>query len=199
MDLAHFSPWPKTTQSPAVVFLFVARLLSEKGIREFAAAARMLKNEGQNAEFRVLGSPDAGNPTSIKAIEITNWVQEGLFHYYGFVDDVRPAMAESDVIVLPSYYREGVPRSVLEGMAMAKMIITTDNVGCRDTVEDGKNGFIVPPRDIEALAAAMKKVLKLSENDINRMGTYSRQKVENEFADQYVLPQYMALVQEFLP
>ncbi len=198
IDLEHFSPRPKSSLSSGIVFLFVARLLSEKGIREFAQAARMMKSEGYNAEFRVLGSTDAGNPTSIEAAELTQWLNEGILQYYGFVDDVRPAIAEADVLVLPSYYREGVPRSVLEAMAMGKMIITTDSVGCRDTVEDGKNGYLVPPRDAFALAEAMKKTLALSEAQILAMGQNSREKVEREFADGFVLPRYLGLVRGVL-
>lgn len=196
IDLQHFAPWPKTTSSPSKrIFLFVARLLAEKGIREFAAAARIMRLENRDAEFWVLGSTDTGNPTSIHSAELNKWIDEGIFQYRGFVDDVRPVVAEADVLVLPSYYREGVPRSVLEAMAMGKMIITTDNVGCRDTVEDGKNGYLVPPRDVPALVEAIQKTMALSATQIQQMGKYSRQKVEREFGDQLVLPQYLTLIQ----
>jgi len=114
------------------------------------------------------------------------------------VGDVRPAIAEADVLVLPSYYREGVPRSVLEGMAMGKMIITTESVGCRDTVEDGENGYLVPPRDAGALAEAIKRTLALSEAQIQAMGQKSREKVEREFSDGMVLPRYLELVRGIL-
>lgn len=198
IDLEHFAPRKKLKESKGIVFLFVARLLSEKGIREFAQAARMVLSEGHQAEFRVLGSTDPGNPTSIEAHELTAWVKEGILQYNGFVDDVRPDIAEADVLVLPSYYREGVPRSVLEGMAMAKMIITTDSVGCRDTVEDGVNGYLVPPRDVQALASAFKKTLELSQIQIELMGEKGREKVVREFGDGMVLPRYLELVKEGL-
>lgn len=198
IDLNHFSPREKTEAPTAKIFLFVARLLAEKGIREFAAAAQLLRAKGMQAEFWVLGTTDDGNPTSIQASEIAEWVAEGAIQYYGFQDDVRPAIANADVLVLPSYYREGVPRSVLEGMAMGKPIITTDNVGCRDTVENGQTGFLVSPRDVVALAAAMEKMLEMTAAQIQEMGRKSREKVVREFADGFVLPRYLALIRELL-
>ncbi len=198
VDLEHFSPRAKPGISEKMVFLFVARLLSEKGIREFVAAAKLLKNKGVSAEFRVVGSTDSGNPTTIREEELNAWIREGVIQHLGFLDDVRPAIAASDVLVLPSYYREGVPRSVLEAMGMAKPIITTDNVGCRDTVEDGKNGFLIPPRNVPALAEAMEKAIALSPVQRMEMGRLSRQKVETEFGDEWVIPRYLRLVREVL-
>ncbi len=195
IDLNHFAPRKKSGDSEGLVFLFVARLLAEKGIREFAEAARMIKSEGCQAEFRVLGSTDPGNPTTILAAELQEWVHEGSVEYLGFAADVRPAIAEADVLVLPSYYREGVPRAVLEGMAMGKMIITTDSVGCRETVTEGENGFLAPPRDARALADAFRKTLALSLTQIDEMGGKGREKVEREFGDGLVLPRYLGVVQ----
>ena len=198
IDLEHFKPWPKEKHTEKIVFLFVARLLSEKGIREFAAAARILKNKGVSAEFRVLGSTDSGNPTTISETELEGWVREGIIKHLGFLDDVRPAIAEADVLVLPSYYREGVPRSVLEAMGMEKPIITTDNVGCRDTVQEGKNGFLIKSRNVDALVEAIEKILSLSTAQRAEMGRLSRQKAETEFGDEWVVPRYLALVREVL-
>jgi len=197
VDLQHFSPRVKASYDK-IVFLFVARLLSEKGIREFANAARYLKNKGVAAEFRVLGSTDSGNPTTISNAELEAWVQEGILQHLGFLDDVRPAVAQADVLVLPSYYREGVPRSVLEAMGMEKPIITTDNVGCRDTMEDGKNGFLIPSRNVAALVEAMEKTIALSPAQRADMGRVSREMAEQEFGDPLVLPKYLALIQEVL-
>lgn len=198
VDLQHFSPRKKSGNPHHTVFLFVARLLSEKGIREFAEAARQLKKKGVAAKFQVLGSTDSGNPTTLHDEEIERWVQEGILEHLGFLEDVRPAIAEADVLVLPSYYREGVPRSVLEGMAMEKMVITTDNVGCRDTVDEAQNGFLVPPRDVSALVAAMEKSMALSPNERAEMGRKSRQKAEFEFGDERVVPRYLSLIADLL-
>ncbi|MBC7777739.1 MAG: glycosyltransferase family 4 protein [Phycisphaerae bacterium] len=198
IDLQHFAPQAKVSPSEKTVFLFVARLLSEKGICEFVEAARLLKSKGVAAEFRVLGSTDSGNPTTISDLELESWVQEDIIQHLGFLDDVRPAIAACDFLVLPSYYREGVPRSVLEAMSMEKPIITTDNVGCRDTVEEGKNGFLIPSRNVAALADTMEKAIALSLEQRAEMGRWSRQMAESEFGDQWVLPRYLALIQEVL-
>lgn len=184
VDVHHFSPASTPPDQP-LVFLFVARLLSEKGIREFAQAARILRQEGTNAVFQVLGSVDPGNPTTIDTSELLAWKAEGILQHLGFVDDVRPALAAADILVLLSYYREGLPRSILEAMAMEKVILTTDNVGCRDTVENGVNGYIIEPKNVPALAETMKKILLLSPEQRRNMGANSRRKVIAEFSDDW--------------
>lgn len=141
-----------------VSFLLMARLLREKGIGEFVAAARRLRADYPAARFVLLGGLDP-NPGGFTHDEVAGWVREGAVEWPGHVDDVRPFVADASVFVLPSYYREGVPRSIQEAMAMGKPIVTTDNVGCRDTVEEGANGFLVPPRDVAALTAAMRRFL----------------------------------------
>ena len=115
--------------------------------------------------------------------------------YLGYDDDVRPFIAAADAVVLPSY-REGMPRAILEGMAMGKAIITTTSVGCRETVEDGANGFVVPPRDPAALAAAMLRFAALPAPHRRAMGQRGRQKAVLEFSDAVVLPQYLAVLRE---
>lgn len=158
VDVQHFAPRPRLGHDPIFTFLFPARLLAEKGVREFAEAAALLKKRGLNARFQILGNTDSGNPTSISKQELEIWVAEGRIEYLGFTDDVRPHMAEADVVVLPSYYREGVPRCLLEAMSMEKPVLTTHSVGCRETVDEGLNGFLVAPRNVEALADAMQKI-----------------------------------------
>ncbi|MBL7799034.1 MAG: glycosyltransferase family 4 protein [Saprospiraceae bacterium] len=181
-----------------VTFLFCGRLLYEKGIREFVEAARAVRQAGATAVFRVLGNPDPGNPSSIEPVELDTWRHEGIVQFYDSADDVRPQLAEADVLVLPSYYREGVPRSVLEAMAMGKIIVTTDTPGCRDTVEEGQNGFLIPPRRADLLAQTMLRVLGLPKNTRTELGRHSREKVIREFSDAEVLPQYLALLTELL-
>lgn len=193
IDLQHFLPQAKPAlQHP--VFLFVGRLLREKGLREFVEAARHLRQQGVEAEFRVLGSPDPENPTSITPEELAQWQTEGTVQFLGHTDDVRPAIAAADAVVLPSFYREGVPRALLEGMAMGKIIITTDAPGCRDTLEEGENGFFTIPRDAAALAQAILKMLALSPGQRAAFGRRSREKVEREFGDAMVLPQYLDII-----
>ncbi|MBK9337751.1 MAG: glycosyltransferase family 4 protein [Lewinellaceae bacterium] len=198
IDPDHFQPQPfPRSQKSTVTFLFCGRLLSEKGIREFVEAARQVRQTGAAARFCVVGSPDPGNPASIEIEVLRTWQQEGAVEFFGAADDVRPHLAEADVLVLPSYYREGVPRSVLEAMAMQKIIATTDTPGCRDTVEEGKNGFLFPPRRADMLAQIMLRILALPAATRSRMGLFSRQKVLREFADAVVLPQYLALLHDF--
>ena len=200
VDTAYFCPpaFAKATadKPDTVIFLFCGRLLYEKGIREFVEAARAVRQTGATAVFRVLGNPDPGNPSSIEPAELDTWRHEGVVQFSDAADDVRPQLAEADVLVLPSYYREGVPRSVLEAMSMEKIIVTTDTPGCRDTVEHGKNGFLIPPRRADLLAQTMLRMLKLPKNTRMEMGRHSREKVIREFSDAVVLPQYLALLRD---
>jgi len=199
VDTNHFRTPSTVHRLPSTVsFLFCGRLLSEKGIREFVAAARELRQTGAIAGFCVVGSPDSGNPSSIEPDEISVWQQEGIVSFNGAADDVRPHLAEVHVLVLPSYYREGVPRSVLEAMAMEKIIVTTDTPGCRDTVDEGENGFLLPPRRADLLAQIMLRILDLSPDKRTNMGRYSREKVIREFSDAVVLPQFLALIRDVL-
>lgn len=196
VDVQRFAPRPR--QSQDFIFLFPARLLAEKGIREYAQAAEHLKKNGSNARFQILGNTDSGNPTSISKTELEQWVAGGYIEYLGFTDDVRPYLAEASVIVLPSYYREGVPRCLLEGMSMQKPILTTDSVGCRETVEQGKNGLLVATRDPVALAEAMHYLTHLPPDVLAQMGMYSQEKAITQFSDDLVLPRLLAVLQEVL-
>lgn len=161
------------------VFLLVARLLPEKGIREFVEAAVLLRSQGVRAIFRIAGGFD-DNPSSIGKTELTSWVDSGTVEYLGTVADVRPHMAACHALVLPSYYREGVPRSILEAMATGRAIITTDWPGCRETVEEGKTGFLVPPRDVTLLAARMRQ-LATNREMLCAMGLEGRDRARRRF------------------
>ncbi|WP_137392193.1 glycosyltransferase family 4 protein [Rhodoligotrophos defluvii] len=157
VDLERFQPAPLPAGAPA--FLLIARLLREKGIAEFAKAALDLHQRHPQARFRILGPLDP-SPLAISRAEIDAWTASGAVEYLGETRDVRPFLRDASVFVLPSYYREGVPRSILEAMAMGRPIITADSPGCRETVINGENGFIVPPRDPTALAAAMERFIR---------------------------------------
>jgi glycosyltransferase involved in cell wall biosynthesis len=176
----NLDEFPATPIPPApCVFLLAARLLQEKGIRDFVIAARKIKEDYPETRFILLGGPDP-NPGSLRTAEVEAWVAEGVIEWPGQVGDVRPWLAQASVFVLPSYYREGVPRSIQEAMAMARPIITTDSVGCRDTVEPGRNGYLLPPRNPEALAAAMRQFILLP-GLLERMGQESRIMAEARF------------------
>lgn len=176
VDFDRLSPMPAVTDP--VSFLLMARLLREKGIGEFVAAARLLKPVYPNARFVLLGGWDP-NPGGFTLEEINAWVDEGAIEWLGHQSDVRPIIASSSVFVLPSY-REGKPRSTQEAMAMARPVVTTDAPGCRDTVIEGSNGFLVPVRDVPALAAAMQRFLDAPDL-IATMGMASRKLAEERF------------------
>jgi glycosyltransferase involved in cell wall biosynthesis len=156
VDLDVFRPAPLPEGPPS--FLLIARLLGDKGVREYAEAARLLRARYPDAAFRLAGWIDGDNPAAIAEWELRAWVAEGTVEYLGRLDDVRPAISAASVYVLPSY-REGTPRTVLEAMAMGRPIVTTDAPGCRETVRDGVNGFLVPVRDAGALARALERFL----------------------------------------
>jgi glycosyltransferase involved in cell wall biosynthesis len=161
-----------------LTFLMIARILREKGVVEYVAAARRLKARDPALRFVLVGGIDT-NPGALSRREIQSWVDEGTIQWPGEVTDVRPWIRESSVYVLPSY-REGVPRSTQEAMAMGRPIITTDAAGCRETVENGVNGYLVPVRDSAALADAMWKFAE-NPSSIYRMGLASRSLAERRF------------------
>ncbi|HHV77979.1 MAG TPA: glycosyltransferase family 4 protein [Syntrophothermus lipocalidus] len=161
-----------------ISFLLVARLIYHKGIREYVEAARLLKTRYPEVLFKLLGPLDT-NPSAIGEKELETWVNEGVIEYLGETDDVRPYLAACSVYVLPSY-REGTPRSVLEAMAVGRPVITTDVPGCRETVKDGVNGFLVPVKNSVALAEAMERFI-LNPEMIVEMGKKSREIAEQKY------------------
>jgi len=177
LDLSYYSPEP-VVLSP-ITFIMVARMLREKGVLDFIDAIRIIKKKHISVRFILLGGVDS-NPDSISKDELLGWEVEGLVEWPGNVKDVRIWLAQSSVFVLPSYYREGIPRSSQEAMAMARPIITTDWTGCRDTVEHGKNGFLVPIKNPVALADAMEKFICCPDL-IDSMGRAGRLIAESRF------------------
>ena len=162
-----------------LVFLLVARLMIDKGVYEFVEAARSIRASNPNVRFQILGPFDA-NPASISEADLAAWREEGVIDYLGETRDVRPYLAASSVFVLPSFHREGLPRSILEAMSTGRAIVTTHMPGCRETVIEGENGFLVPPQDASALAAAMQNFVD-DPTLATRMGARSRQRVEETF------------------
>jgi glycosyltransferase involved in cell wall biosynthesis len=176
VDLEEFAAHPPTLEP--ITFTLAARLLREKGIVEFAQAAQRIKQHYPNTRFLLLGGLDT-NPGALREHEVRQWAEAGILEWHGHVPDVRPYFAQTSVYVLPSY-REGVPRSTQEAMAMARPVITTDAPGCRETVIDGVNGFLVPPRDVDALVRAMERFI-LQPELIITMGQASRKLAEERF------------------
>lgn len=159
-------------------FLLIARLISSKGVREYVEAAKMIRAQYPGVRFYLVGWID-DNPNAISQSELASWISEGLVEFLGRLDDVRSAIGASNVFVLPSY-REGTPRTVLEAMAMGRPIITTDAPGCRETVINGENGYLVPVADAGALASAMKKFID-QPNLVEAMGRRSREIAEEKY------------------
>jgi len=177
VNLTEWMPLPQKTQP--IVFTLAARLLKEKGVVEYAKAARWVKRKYHNVRFILLGALDS-NPGAISKSMLLSWVNEGIIEWPGYINDVKPYLAETSVFVLPSYYREGVPRSIQEAMALARPIITTDLPGCKETVIDGINGFLVAACNVEALAHAMECFI-IEPKLIERMGKESRRLAEERF------------------
>ncbi|HET9427624.1 MAG TPA: glycosyltransferase family 4 protein, partial [Allosphingosinicella sp.] len=174
IDLARFAPAP-LPDGP--IFLMISRLLGDKGVREYGEAAIRLKRAYPEATFRLVGYFDQ-SPDALSQAELDRMVEGGV-EFVGRLDDVRPAIAACSIYVLPSY-REGTPRSVLEAMAMGRPIVTTDAPGCRETVETGINGFLVPPRQVGPLAQAMERFITQPDL-IARMGSESRALAERKY------------------
>lgn len=177
VDVTQFEVAPFSEQ-PALRFLLIARLLGDKGVREYAQAAEQVKQQYPNAQFDLVGWIDA-NPNTITQLELDQWVAAGTVNFLGRLSDVRLAIQASSVYVLPSY-REGTPRTVLEAMAMGRAVITTDAPGCRETVVDGDNGFLIPVKDADALAQAMLRFIEQPEL-ITQMGQRSRAIAEEKY------------------
>ncbi len=194
INTEKFAPIPKTVSSDKFVFLMSARLLWEKGVGVFVEAARQLKPKYPHAEFQLLGFLTDDETTGVTKAQVEKWEAEGIVKYLGTTSNVIPFLANADCILLPSFYREGVPRALLEPASMAKPIITTDNVGCRDVVEDGVTGFLVKPNNSADLADKMERMLNLSEAERREMGKKAREKVIREFDERLVLKEYDAML-----
>jgi len=176
VDLGEWSATLPCTEP--ITFLLAARLLREKGIVQYARAARLVKTQYPKVRFILLGALDS-NPGGLQESDVKKWVDEGLLEWPGHVP-VKPWMEKASVYVLPSYYREGVPRSTQEAMAMGRAVITTDTPGCRETVINGVNGFLIPVRDVKELAASMLYFIESPEL-IKSMGKESRRLAEELF------------------
>jgi glycosyltransferase involved in cell wall biosynthesis len=187
VDTAFFAPVP-ATRSTAVRFLFPSRLLKDKGVCEYVAAARWIKKSYPETIFWLLGDRDVRNPAVISATQLKEWQREAVVEYLGMAEDVREIMGQADVVVLPSY-REGLSRVLLEAASMEKPLITTDVSGCREVVDDGVNGLLVPVRSISSLVDAMTKMLESGAAQRVRMGKQGRERIQGHFDEKIVIQQ----------
>ena len=196
IDLDHFQPRLRPDGKP-FTFLFVGRFLWDKGIAEYVDAARQVRANHPEIRFQMLGFVDAPNRTAVARSQVEAWEAEGLIDYLPPRDDVRPFVAGADCIVLPSY-REGLPRTLLEGAAMAKPLIATDVPGCRSVVTHGENGLLCRVRDAAALADAMEQLLAMPIDERAAMGARGRARVEVEFGHQVVVDRYLEAIEAAL-
>lgn len=169
-----------------LVVMMIARAIWDKGIKEFYESAAILKKKHSNVEFVLIGDTDEGNHSCAGK----SFLNDGSVKWLGHRDDIASLIAVSDIFVLPSYYREGVPATLMEAASMSKPIVTTDTVGCREVVEDGLNGYLVPVRDTNTLSEKLNVLINNADLRI-QMGKKGREKVEQEFAIEKVVAQYM--------
>ncbi|HKI60827.1 MAG TPA: glycosyltransferase family 4 protein [Mariprofundaceae bacterium] len=177
------------------IFLLVARMLWDKGVGEFVEAARLVKKSHPEARFQLLGFLDVENPQAIAREQMQQWVDEGVVEYLGVSDDVKSHMLAANCIVLPSY-REGLPRTMLEGASLGKPLIATDVPGCRDVIEDRVTGFLCELKNCSDLAEKMEKMIHLPPTERATMGELGREKVIREFDEKIVLDAYMRVVRQ---
>lgn len=186
VNLTRWNLMDYPEDSEGVEFLFIARIIKEKGIEEYLAAAKQIKAEYSNAVFHVLGPCDGDYKSMLEAYE-----KEGIIKYHGMVEDTRPYLQCAHCTIHPSYYPEGISNVLLESAACGKPVITTDRSGCRDVVEDGVTGFVCEQRNKEQLTACVRKFMLMDNGERRKMGLAGRRKVEREFDREIVTEAYM--------
>jgi len=193
VDLDDYPMRPEAGGAPVV--MMASRLLKDKGVYEFVEAARIVKSKRTNVHFKLIGEPDFGNPASVTIEQVKSWQEEGLVDCLGFRRDIAALFSQAHIIVLPSSYREGLPKVLIEAAACGRAVITTDMPGCRDAIEPDVSGLLVPVRDAEALAEAMERLI---EDDALRrqMGQAGRDLAEREFGIDKVVATHLAIYQE---
>jgi glycosyltransferase involved in cell wall biosynthesis len=193
VNISYFKT--KRTSNKGNKFLFVGRLLGDKGIREFIQAANRLSNEFSSLEFLLVGELGYNNPTAISEQELNGWLKNPGIKYLGKTDDMKSIYEQADIMVLPSY-REGLSKSLIEAAAMKLPIIATNVPGCREVVDEGKNGFLCNVKNADDLYNKMKTMVSLTEQERLDMGNYSRKKAEKEFDEKIVIQRYLEKIEE---
>ena len=171
---------------------FAARLLKDKGVEQFIEAARGLRDRGVDAEFLLIGRPDTGNANSVSQPQLDQWAAEGLVKVLGYRSDITALFSESNIVTLPSFYGEGLPKVLIEAAACGRAVVTTDHPGCRDAIEPGVTGLLVPTRDAKALTDAIQDLIENPEKR-KRMGIAGRKLAEQEFTIENVTQQHLEI------
>lgn len=196
VDLNRFAASPMPESKEGIRFLLVARLLWDKGVGVYADAARKVRKTFPQARFQLLGPLDPDSKSGISGEQLDEWISEGVFDYLGSTREVRPFLQAANCLVLPSYYHEGTPRSLLEAGAVGRPIITTDMPGCRNVVLEHKSGFLVAPHDAEQLAAACEAFLELDPEAQAAMGAASRRHIAQNYDEEIVIDAYLRILKD---
>ncbi len=177
------------------LIILPSRLLKDKGIYEFMLAARTFKSRGKKARFALVGTPDLSNPNSVSLKEIQQWVDQGVLEYWGWRKDMPDVLAQSSLVCLPTFYGEGLPKSLLEAAASCRPIITTDIAGCREIVRPGVNGWLIKPKSAKALVSALEEALDNPEL-CKKYGLSGRKIAQEEFTIERVINETMQIYDE---
>jgi len=188
VDLRGYLMMPEPDGVPVIVM--ASRLLKDKGVREFVESARLLQSRGINARFQLIGDPDSGNPESVTAESVQAWQEEGVVECLGFRSDIPELFSQAHVVVLPSYYGEGLPKVLVEAAACGRAVVTTDHQGCRDAIEPDVSGLLVPVRDAKALASAIQRLIEGADLR-QRMGREGRRLAEKEFSIEKIVQAHL--------
>lgn len=190
VNTSEFLPVSTPTEKPQRIFLMIARVLWDKGIREYVEAARLVKKEFPQARFQLLGATDADNPSAVPGSMVMEWQSKGYIEYLGLSTNVKKEISLADCIVLPSY-REGISKVLMEAASMARPLIASNVTGCRELIDEGINGYLCEVKDTISLAGKMKKILELSSDDLLKMGNAGREKMIREFDEEKIIQIYM--------
>lgn len=193
IDTQRFKPAAELPEKS--IFLFIGRLIRDKGIIEYIEAIKIVKKAYPDIKFQIVGSLYEKNPTAVSESTLDRWIEQDLIEYRGYTDDIMTCIQNSSCVVLPSY-REGLSRSLLEAASMARPIVTTDVPGCRDVVDDGHNGYLCEVKDVQSLADALIKMIELPIERRKEMGLAGRQKVIEQFSDDFVIQKYKDTIRD---
>ena len=179
-------------------FLLGGRMLWDKGVGVYVEAARIIKEKYADTTFQLLGFIDGLNPSSIDKEQMDSWIKEGVIEYLGSTDNVKLFLNKINCFVLPSFYKEGVPKSLMEAASLEIPLITTDNVGCREVVVNGYNGFLCAIKDHDSLAEKMELMISMPKKDLVTMGINGRKKIIAEFHESLVLEFYVNAIDQYI-
>lgn len=197
VDTHFFSPSKHKNKSGKLIFSFIGRLLYDKGVVEFVEAAKTIKSRYPDTEFWLIGEIDYSNPAMVKEEDLVSWIKNRTVVYHGFKENIKKYISQSDCIVLPSY-REGLPKIILECMSMEKVVIATDTAGCREAIENKKNGLLVPVKDSGYLSDAIEKLINMPEENRIAMGIAGREKAIREFDDKLIAGDVYRIITDIL-